>query len=362
MREKKDTGKIRIKQEKQRILMRQEYELLFACARQDFQEKHKLTAIELSRKQPLHWGELFATAERHGVGPLIYVNLAQNLDRNLEIPAEIIEEQRVKVFRYTLECEKRVRALVDALNYFHSRSMDVMLVKAAALNLLVYRFPWYTVSNDMDIILRSRRSDLSAGEIREIMDKMHQSGIEYDFFEHHDLNLNGALPVDFEQIWSDGVLIKFRNADIYVMSPEDMLISLCVNSCRKRYFRLKSICDIAETICHYPGIDWDALAMKAQDYDCANIVYTALFVAQLTVGAELPPALAHRLGVSRVRAGLIRSVAKYLRQHMSLSAYPFSGMSVLGRKFHPSLVLPYLTYRDYQIRRKASEIYQNWRD
>ncbi len=255
-----------------------------------------------------------------------------------------------------------MRKLVDALAYFHGRSIDVMLVKAAALNLFVYRFPWYTVSNDMDIILRSRRSELSDKAIMEIMDGMHQSGIEYDFFEHHDLNLNGALPVDFGRVWADAVKTKYRNEEVYVISPEDMLISLCVNSCRKRYFRLKSLCDIAETICYHPGMDWDTLKVKARDYDCANIVYAALFITQLTVQAELPPAFLEGLEVSRVRAGLIRAVARYLRQHMSLSAYPFSGKSVLGRKFHLSLVLPYLTYRDYQIRQKAAEIYQNWRE
>ncbi len=66
--------------------MKPEYELLFTCTRQDFQEKHKLAAIEQSRKKELNWGEVFSTAEQHGVGPLIYVNLVQNLDQDSENP------------------------------------------------------------------------------------------------------------------------------------------------------------------------------------------------------------------------------------------------------------------------------------
>jgi hypothetical protein len=179
-------------------------------------------------------------------------------------------------------------------------------------------------------------------------------GIEYDYFEHHDVMMNGVLPVDFEQIWRDATQIEFRGQPLWVMAPEDMLISVCINSCRKRFFRLKALCDIAETINKY-GLNWPEVVRRARTYDCHNIVYTALWVTQMTLGCSITEEVLDNFEVNPIRAKIIR----YLSRRMSLDAFSslYFGKNLLGRKVDWPLVLPYATFRWYQVWRRVAFVF-----
>jgi hypothetical protein len=210
--------------------------------------------------------------------------------------------------------------------------------------------------NDVDLVLSRSRSAVPEREQQEFMRAFHQSGLEFDYFEHHDISMNGVLPVDFCRIWQDARQIDFMGQKVWVMSPEDMLIAACINSCRKRFFRLKSLCDIAETISKNPTLNWPLFIEKAHRYDCYNIIYTALFVTGLTVGIELPAELLNQLGVNRFRAKLIQALSR----QMSLKAFSslYSGRSFWGRSIDWSLLLPYATFQNYQIWRRIRFVHE----
>lgn len=335
--------------------MRPEDHILFACTRQDFTDEHKRAVLEISRKHSLSWETVFSKAEQHGVAPLVYLNLCQGEGLGLDIPESIVNRYRLFAMRNTVRKEQRVQRTLQALEYFNSQSVDVMLIKGAALDLLVYGHAMLITSNDIDFVLKRRREELSPDEIQQIMNDLHQSGIEFDFYSHHDVTINGALPVDFERIWQEASRIDYRGQPAWLMSPEDMLISVCINSCRKRYFRLKSLLDIAETLRKMDAIRWDLVVEKSRQYDCQNIVYTALLVSRETLGCALPPGALHSLGVNPLRAGLINSMVRFLIRYSSLPAAPNAGRSLLGKQVHASLVLPYASYRFYQIRHKLLE-------
>jgi hypothetical protein len=335
--------------------LKPEDHILFACTRQDFTDEHKQAVLEISRKYLLSWETVFSKAEQHGVAPLVYLNLCQGEGLGLEIPESIVNRYRLFAMRNTVRKEQRVQRTLQALEYFNAQSIDVMLIKGAALDLLVYGHAMLITSNDIDFVLKRRREELSPDEIQQIMNDLHQSGIEFDFYSHHDVTINGALPVDFERIWQEASRIDYRGQPAWLMSPEDMLISVCINSCRKRYFRLKSLLDIAETLRKMDAIRWDLVVEKSRQYDCQNIVYTALLVSRETLGCALPPGALHSLGVNPLRAGLINSMVRFLIRYSSLPAAPNAGRSLLGKQLHASLVLPYASYRFYQIRHKLLE-------
>jgi hypothetical protein len=329
--------------------------VLLACTRQNFQEEHQQAVLEISRKHSLSWETIFSKAEKHGVAPLLYINLCQSKGLDVSIPEPIVNRYRLYAMRNTVRKEQRVQRTFQALEYFNAQSIDVMLIKGGALDLLVYDHAMLITSNDIDFVLKRRREELLPAQIQQIMNDLHGSGIEYDFYSHHDMTINGALPVDFERIWREARQIDYRGQPVWVMSPEDMLISLCINSCRKRYFRLKSLLDISETLRKTDALRWDTVVEKSRLYDCNNIVYTALLVSDQTLGCRLPPGALHSLGVNPARAAVIQSIVKFLIRYSSLPAAPISGRSLLGKQLHASLVLPYATYRLYQIQHKLFE-------
>jgi hypothetical protein len=168
--------------------------------------------------------------------------------------------------------------------------------------------------------------------------------------------MNGVLPIDFDGVWEDAIKTQSRGVDMFVMSPEDMLISLCVNSCRKRYFRLKSICDISETIAKFPQISWDIFLKKTHKYECQAIVYAAFRVTQKTVGLEIPDAILNKLKISSMRRAVINTIIHFLMERRSLAEmYPFWGTEILNRVINQNLFLTYATYQPDQIGRKLHE-------
>ena len=285
--------------------MNAEDRVLFAAARQDFQPDESFP--------PVDWDRVAAVAESHGVAPIVGVNLKlASLERafyeNVLIKAQ--EAERVS----------------QGIARLREAGYQVMLLKGLALELLVYREPWVTTSKDADLLLRPGRR-LAADE-REVRRSLYRSGIECDVGRHHDLDMNGVLPVRYDRIWAAARRVDYHGQEAFVMSNEDLLISLCVNSCRKRFFRLKHLFDIAETTRRL-DLDWDRVALRAREDRCEAIVSTALHVAAETLGCPVPD-----LKVPRLQRVLI---ARWLRRGSLAS--------------QPPAWLPYASYRPEQALR-----------
>jgi hypothetical protein len=229
-----------------------------------------------------------------------------------------------------------------------------MLIKGAALDCCVYKNADYILSDDIDIIIHATREDITPGKLKEINDFLYNQGIEYEFLTHHDLDVNGILPIDFESIWENAEQAEYHRYPVLLMDTTDLLISLCINSSRKRYFRLKSLCDISETIQTKQNLSWQQFAERACSFQCENIIFTALLVTSLTTGCNLPAGWEENFGVQPFRQKLIKTTVNYLIKRLSFYPYPFSGISILGRPFHLSLILPYIGYTNTQVAKKLS--------
>ncbi|MCB0210822.1 MAG: nucleotidyltransferase family protein [Anaerolineae bacterium] len=333
-------------------LSRSDQKLLLVCTRQQFTDSHRQTVYAIGTQASVNWDAIYETATIHGVASLVYTNLQQCPD--LTIPAEIETQFRQAEFRNILQKERNFQNLSKALAFFAEKSLDVMVIKGGALDILVYDQPYYTTLLDVDLVIKVHRRDVSDAEYQQFRHVFHRTGLEFDYFEHHDILMNGTLPVDFEQIWRDATPIDWRGHTLYSMAPEDMLIASCINSCRKRYFRLKALCDIAEIINKHPDLDWTTFIRKVKQYDCCAIVFTALRVTQMTVECTLPDHVLRNLGVDPIRSALIQFLCRHTTFDAFLSLH--TGKQVMNRKLDPSLILSYVTLELYQVWRRLKFI------
>ncbi|MBM2833370.1 MAG: hypothetical protein HW406_531 [Candidatus Brocadiaceae bacterium] len=325
--------------------MNPEDKLLFALTRQRFLQVHQKTVFEICNNNEIKWDVVFSTARVHGVAPLIYSNLCQCAKANLRIPQDIMEQFKLYFYRNILTVKQKTELLLKVLSFFKRKSIDIMLIKGVALDVLVYDYPWLTVQNDYDIILKWRIEDVSKRDMADILNMR---------IPH----LNNCLPVNFSRIWSEAVKINFLGQDVFVMSPEDLLIAACINSCRKRFFRLKNLCDIAEIINKYNGLKWEEVTKKSKEYQCNIIVYTALLITKAALGCEFPERVLVDLSVNQARCKIIHLLIHYLNQQMSLSSlYPFLEENPYMRKFNSSLILPYVTYNWHNLYHKLKYIF-----
>lgn len=346
--------------------MRTEDSLLFACTRQQFDNAQR-AAVQALANSRMNWESVWEVARNHGVAPIVYRNLKS---ANLSILPQAVDEKfKQYLFQNITRRERSEQEMHRILRFLADQGVGVMLVKGAALNQRVYDESWYTFSEDIDLLLRPSRQELTnstGSNILAFLDEINvrrsslQENIEYDFYAHHDVTMNDLLCVDFHAIWQEARQIPVGDQFAYCMADEDLLIAACIGSARKRFFRLKSLLDIAESTRKLPDLDWSQVGAKADAYNCSAIVYTAVRIADLTLGCRLPSGSLAELKLSKSRRWLIELLAKGLIDRSSLPGLsPYRGRQIGGRVFNPALLLSCVALQprqlaDYLVRLRAA--------
>jgi hypothetical protein len=328
--------------------------ILLAATRQDFGPVHRERVEGTALIHPTDWQSIAATAARHGVAPLVGANLARCGASISPAVAAVFEQALLENAAYKLrEAERLCAALRDltAVGY------QILVLKGAALDRLVYREPWSTVSRDLDLVLRPLPGREPGEEGRAVRRALYPSGVECDLDTHHDVTMSGVLRIPFEPVWEDARPLRIGTVEALVMAPEDLLLSLAINACRKRYFRLKSLLDLAESVRHLP-LDWSRLGAKARAWGCEAIAYAALTTAEATLGCALPANALHHLGLSSPRRRAIQLLIATLCHRGSLTRGTLIGGTargrLRGRSLEASLLLVYASLRPAQIARSLA--------
>ncbi len=324
--------------------MTPEDQILALCARQDFTPEHQRAAAEIGRG-PLRWDRLLTTAEAHGVLPIVGANLRRC---EIPLPPEIAGRLELAVLENAALKERDADRLASGLADLRQVELEALLLKGSALDLLVYDEPWVAVSRDIDLALRPTGPGWAKGKGREkeVRWALYSHGVECDLEGHHDVTLNGVLPIDFKRVWRNARPIVFRGQPAWVPSPEDLLISLGVNACRKHFFRLKGLFDLAETLRCGGPFDPLRLGTLVREGRCGAVVAAALLAARDLLGADLPPEILSALGVSRPRAGLLRFLISAFRRWGSFAGPSprLFGQALVLASLEPAELLRFVVY------------------
>ncbi len=112
-------------------------------------------------------------------------------------------------------------------------------------------------------------------------------------------NQNESLDIeDIQGIWNRAKPIHLGSAKLLGLSPEDLLLHLCLHSSYHHCFEfgLRPSCDIAWTIDHFgTGLDWEHLGERTRDWGWERGVNLALRLAHDLMRARVPEAAWARL-------------------------------------------------------------------
>lgn len=103
---------------------------------------------------------------------------------------------------------------------------------------------------------------------------------------------NSPIRVDVEGLWERSQLIKLEDTEARVLSPEDLLLHLCIHACfhLPTGLDLVPLCDIAGLVrSSEVKIDWQLLVERATRWGGRKCAYLMLLLAQELLGAA-PPA------------------------------------------------------------------------
>jgi hypothetical protein len=75
---------------------------------------------------------------------------------------------------------------------------------------------------------------------------------------------------------------------VLTLSPEDLILFLCVHGAKHEWDQLIWVCDVAETIRAYPGLDWTTVQQRAAETGSLRMLQLGLFLAHEIAGVGLP--------------------------------------------------------------------------
>jgi putative nucleotidyltransferase-like protein len=102
-----------------------------------------------------------------------------------------------------------------------------------------------------------------------------------------------AFALDTESLWTRSGRTSLGGTTVRTLSPEDLLLILCVHNTKHRWERLGWMVDVAELI-ERQAMDWDQVFDRACRLNSERMLRLGLFLASDLLGVALPPRVSDR--------------------------------------------------------------------
>ena len=197
-------------------------------------------------------------------------------------------------------------------------SLDVIVLKGAALAETVYDSPALRPFGDIDVLVRPEDALRAHGLLSAlgyVCDDHAWAGFragrscEANFFQHnaqgpvvvelHTSLLNNpllsrAVHVDTDGLWRRALSACLAGQNARVLGPEDQIFHLCLHLAGHYFAAPKSIQDIAQ-VCAARTVDWPLFVSVCRAARAETAGYAGLFAAMTVYGIEIPPIVINSL-------------------------------------------------------------------
>jgi hypothetical protein len=285
-----------------------ELELLLLCACSGAVNGDKVVALV---QEGVDWDALAEAAEFHSLGPILYCTLdracpelvPENIARHLR------SSYRDSAKRHLIFTVKLL-ALLDA---FESEGIPVVALKGPALAESLYPDPALRPCSDLDLMVR--KQDVP-GALRVLTREGYKLDAHLALIPLHTLlGLHSELllrqehtaPVDLqwdigladcpfrfdaEILWRSLSPLRIAEREVSSLSPESLMLFLCVHGARHLWSRLQWLGDVARLARTRP--DWDVILDLATEAGCGTPLFLGLLLAKELLEAPVPEAILER--------------------------------------------------------------------
>lgn len=239
--------------------------------------------IEEALDYNLDWEYIVENAIHHRIAPLLYYNFKKVSDDL--VPPKVMKELRETYTEARAHNILATCGLIEILEAFLDAKIKVIVLKGMALAETVYPDMALRPFSDLDLLIFKE-------DLRKIEAKLSQFG--YDLFRDYrlgfaqqfgsrltyikenevsidlhwhiaDLPYSKYIPIS--SFWENAISVNIEGVETLILSPEDMLIHLCLHFSGHHYSELFWLVDISETIyCYSETIDWGLLLEKIRRY------------------------------------------------------------------------------------------------
>lgn len=310
-----------------------ETELIFCCARTRLGDE-LAGRVRALVESGLDWEALLRAARTHGMTPLLYRHLSEQVPGR--VPPEVLAQLRARFDENTRRNLFLTGDLIRVLALARERGLHLVAFKGPALTLMAYGHLGLREFSDLDILAHPedvpRAGDvlMARGYRPEVLPDS-AAGVVYRRVEsrllfHRDdpgatIELHWQLtpsfisfPKDPRGVWDELAPVAMGNQQISALSPEAMLLFLAVHGAKHHWSSLGWICDIACLVENVAPLDWDRVLRRAGEEHCRRMLFVALILARDLLDAVLPPDVGRQMTNDPTAARLAASVVgRYLR-------------------------------------------------
>lgn len=326
-----------------------ELEVLLLCARPTLEALAQRRLQELLN-QELNWKVMLRVAAQHGIIPLMFRRL-RHLSPD-EVPERILRRLRESSQAVVWHNLSLAGELVKLLEMFEKHGITAIPYKGPTLAMMAYGELSLRHFNDLDIlmpkacILKAKELLMSQGyqPQQQLADQAAEAehlewDCQYNFF-HPEADIlielhwrirsrNFPFGAKFNELWKRTERTPVAGTSVVTMSPEDLIIMLCVHGAKHRWERLNWVCDIAHLMERQRNLNWRQVWEEATRLECERVLLLGTIIANDLIGVPLPGVLRHHARRDRiaqwlavqVRCALLESV-----DDMSNSDVSKSGM------------------------------------
>ena len=318
-----------------------EFQLLLSLIRRDASEKSPNESLSLMEGGKIDWGFVLHLTDRHRVLPVFYSNVKkEGLQACLpEFARNRLSRQYFEILGYNLRLRQK---LTEVLTIWERRNIPAVPFKGPVLSFLIYGDSSLRYCQDMDVlvpehcVIPARDALMEAGfssPMEPLFGKQFEQiikcGRECDFLDRTGqfrLDLHWRLggpfrrPFDYEFCRKRLRTIRFHDRNVFVLSPEDTLLHLCVNGSYDIWNSLEQVLCIAELIDRHPALDWETVQKLADALHCKRMLLAGLFLARDVFETSLPPEIAGRIERDKV----VETVAENIYLRLLRGANPKS--------------------------------------
>jgi hypothetical protein len=276
-------------------------------------------------------GSLLVEAERHGVLGRIWKRRSGKL--RSEFPASIAVRWRRAAYRLAARnlasCDELLRA-VRCLRHAGIRSIPL---KGPALGMALTGSVCTRDYVDLDLLIdgadsvhalevlcaEGYRIAHQVGVNGAVCDQValsHPDGsmmleLQWDLGRSWNLHARaGERPFPFEDLWRRRLSVRIGGVGIPSLAGPDQFLMLAVHGARHYWSRLLWVCDAADAVAAWPGMDWALVLRRAARLRCVRRVCLTFQLISEVLGVQVPEAAWQRLRgdaqVPLIASGIMR--------------------------------------------------------
>lgn len=325
-----------------------ENELLLCCA-SPFDDVPKAGRIKELVQRDIDWPYVLQMARTHGLIPLLYQNLKEMHPE--DIPEGIMVTLRDQFRKISISNLLLTSQMVKLLGLFQSNGIAAIPYKGPILGLQAYGDVCLRQFCDLDFLIH-KHDFIKAKELLELVGyrpEYHLSSAEESIYLNNECEYNFcsvnrkvlvelhwdivqkyfSCNLDVGEFWRYLKPISLLGREIMTLSPEHLLLVLCVHHGGKHHWEtLGWVSDVAHLIHTNKDMDWERVVEMASRSGISRMLLLGFCLAKHLLYIDLPDLVTKRLNEETIVKSLAERVCAKIFSEAENSTPEFERFSL----------------------------------